>query len=84
MLCDDSAALLEVDMQTGNGQDNKVVSMFDRQHKTEASATSISSETKESFSWEDIQRRNDENRSRMKSEREKANKGVIRSYRLKH
>lgn len=69
-------------MQTGNGQDNKVVSIADRSQKTASS--SQSNETQENFSWEEIQRRNEENRARMKKEREKANKGVIRSYRLKH
>ncbi|MCX6130683.1 MAG: hypothetical protein NTX25_16690 [Proteobacteria bacterium] len=71
-------------MQTGNGQDNKVVSIFDRSQKSAAPEAKVAPEPKENFSWEEIQRRNDENRTRMKSEREKANKGVIRSYRLKH
>lgn len=69
-------------MQTGNGQDNKVVSIADRSQKS--ANQNQSSETQENFSWEEIQRRNEENRARMKKEREKANKGVIRSYRLKH
>jgi len=69
-------------MQTGNGQDNKVVSIADRSQKTATNAQS--NEPQENFSWEEIQRRNEENRARMKTEREKANKGVIRSYRLKH
>jgi hypothetical protein len=69
-------------MQTGNGQDNKVVSIANRSQKT--ATNSQSNETPENFSWEEIQRRNEENRARMKTEREKANKGVIRSYRLKH
>ncbi|WP_141734839.1 hypothetical protein [Oligoflexus tunisiensis] len=69
-------------MQTENGQDNKVVSIANR---TPKNATTTQSEQKqESFSWEEIQRRNEENRLRLKREREKANKGVIRSYRLKH
>ena len=71
-------------MQTGNGQDNKVVSILDRTQKSATPSTTASAETPENFSWEEIQRRNDENRARLKSEREKANKGVIRSYRLKH
>jgi uncharacterized protein (DUF2249 family) len=69
-------------MQTENGQDNKVVSIANRTPKT---ATTAQSEQKpENFSWEDVQRRNEENRQRLQKEREKANKGVIRSYRLKH
>jgi uncharacterized protein (DUF2249 family) len=69
-------------MQTENGQDNKVVSIANRSPKT---ATITQAEQKqEKFSWEDVQRRNEENRQRLQKEREKANKGVIRSYRLKH
>lgn len=69
-------------MQTENGQDNKVVSIANRTPKT--ATTQETEQKQESFSWEDVQRRNEENRLRMKKEREKANKGVIRSYRLKH
>jgi len=69
-------------MQTENGQDNKVVSIANRTPKS--GTTQQSQQTQENFSWEEIQRRNEENRIRMKREREKANKGVIRSYRLKH
>lgn len=36
------------------------------------------------FTFEELMKRNEENRKRMQKEREKANKGVIRSYRLKH
>jgi len=32
----------------------------------------------------EVQRKNAEKKARLASEREKANKGVIRSYRLKH
>jgi hypothetical protein len=38
----------------------------------------------EELSFEEVVKRNKENAERMKKEREKANKGVIRSYRLKH
>ena len=69
-------------MQTENGQDNKVVSIANRTPKN--ATTEQSQQTQENFSWEDVQRRNEENRMRLKAEREKANKGVIRSYRLKH
>jgi hypothetical protein len=76
-------------MQTGNEQNNKVVSITDRnrnQQKTEGESSSQGSpvEVKEDFSWNDVMKRNADNASRMKREREKANKGVIRSYRLKH
>lgn len=37
----------------------------------------------EELSFEQVVKRNKENAERMKKEREKANKGVIRSYRLK-
>lgn len=69
-------------MQTENGQDNKVVSIANRTPKN--TNTTRSEEKQENFSWDEIQRRNEENRQRLKKEREKANKGVIRSYRLKH
>ncbi len=71
-------------MQTENGQDNKVVSIFNRTPNKSATTTQTEQKQEQNFSWEEIQRRNEENRQRMKKEREKANKGVIRSYRLKH
>lgn len=71
-------------MQTENGQDNKVVSIFNRTPNKSATTTQPEQKPEQNFSWEEIQRRNEENRQRMKKEREKANKGVIRSYRLKH
>jgi hypothetical protein len=37
----------------------------------------------EELSFEEVVKRNKENAERMKKDREKANKGVIRSYRLK-
>ncbi len=36
------------------------------------------------FDWGSIMKRNSENANRSQTDRDKANKGVIRSYRLKH
>lgn len=35
-------------------------------------------------SLEEVQKRNEENKKRLEEDRKKANRGVIRSYRLKH
>ena len=69
-------------MQTGNDQDKKVISLSERSQKPANQTEQVESAT--DFDWENVQKRNNENLSRLKKEREKANKGVIRSYRLKH
>ena len=73
-------------MQTGNDKDSKVVSLTDRANQTskEREAGSEQAQTDASFDWDAVMRRNADNASRMKTDRNKANKGVIRSYRLKH
>lgn len=68
-------------MQTGNGQESKVISLTER---GESKSIGNKEEKPENFTWEETMRRNEENKARMKKEREKANHGVIRSYRLKH
>lgn len=74
-------------MQTVNErEENKVVSIFDRNKRSEDKAPEATTEAPkvEDFTWEQIMKRNEENSSRMKQDRNKANKGVIRSYRLKN
>ena len=57
---------------------SKVVNLFDRKVEEKKEETE-----EETMSFEEIMRRNAENKERMRKERAKANKGVIRSYRLK-
>lgn len=74
-------------MQAGNERDSKVVSILDRDEKKKAKEKNAEETTNlqaESFTWADVMKRNAENATRLKREREKSNKGVIRSYRLKH
>ncbi len=72
-------------MQTGNEKDSKVVSLADRSSQASKESSSNAAAAKdEAFDWETTMKRNAENASRMKNDRNKANKGVIRSYRLKH
>lgn len=66
-------------MQTGN-QEN-VVSLFSRKNAKVEDAKKEDT-VEENLSFEEVMRRNLENTERMKRERAKANKGVIRSYRL--
>jgi hypothetical protein len=73
-------------MQTGNEKDSKVVSLADRTSQSTKEGASATSQAKEdaNFDWDTVMKRNADNASRMKNDRNKANKGVIRSYRLKH
>jgi hypothetical protein len=66
-------------MQT-NDQSQKVVSIFDRKKDS----TQKNAKESESYDFENTMKRNAENNARMKKERSKSNRGVIRSYRLKH
>ena len=68
-------------MQSEN-ENNKVVSMFGRKENEEP-AVKTKKET-ESFDFEAIMKKNAENSGRQAKERSKSNRGVIRSYRLKH
>ncbi len=73
-------------MQTENHEEN-VVSLFDRQKpssRPEANKANSAATNEESFDFETVMRRNAENKQRLSKERKKSNKGVIRSYRLKH
>lgn len=60
---------------------DKVVSLADRKNKKESEPKA---EAQTETSFEETIRKNKETAERMKKDREKANKGVIRSYRLKH
>ena len=71
-------------METGN--DTKVISIKDRSTKgsTPTEQNTPAPAAPADFDWGSIMKRNSENGGRQMSEREKANKGVIRSYQLKH
>lgn len=79
-------------MQTENERDEtKVISIADRNQKRSETTTipevtpaAPSPNKAEEFDWSSIVKRNNENSSRMQQDRSKSNKGVIRSYRLKH
>lgn len=51
--------------------------------ETTSETKEVEKAEKSEVSFDELMRRNEENRLRMKKDREKANKGVIRSYRLK-
>lgn len=65
----------------GSHQD-KVVSIFGARHKAEAAASSQSTAAEEP-SFDDVMRKNAENLDRIRRERLQANKGVLKSYRIK-
>lgn len=72
-------------MQTENHkEESKVVSLFDKARESSASKEIEAKKAEEDFDFETIVRRNMENKARMNKERSKANRGVIRSYRLKN
>lgn len=66
-------------------EEKKVVSLFESRKKEESATVNGSpSETTDPNSlFLEAMRRNAENRERLKSERAKANKSVLRSYRIK-
>ncbi|MBC7533987.1 MAG: hypothetical protein H7318_20665 [Oligoflexus sp.] len=72
-------------METRNERETKVISIKtqgsqapDQNSSTPAPAAPAD------FDWGSIMKRNSENVNRSQTDRDKANKGVIRSYRLKH
>ena len=76
-------------MQSANErEENKVISITDRNQKrsedTNTPASTPEAPKPEDFDWSQVMKRNSENSSRMNQDRTKSNKGVIRSYRLKH
>lgn len=66
--------------------ENKVISLADRARGSSAPkpADDFAPVAPQDFDWETIMKKNNDNGSRQQTDREKANKGVIRSYRLKH
>jgi hypothetical protein len=62
---------------------DKVVSIFSARKASESAANSVTQKSSNSESFEEIMRRNAENLERMRRERLQANKGVIKSYKLK-
>lgn len=74
-------------MQGGSMQNEaNVVSIFSRgkkENQENGLSPEVSSESLEKLSFAEVMRRNAENSERLKKEREKANRNVIRSYRLK-
>lgn len=64
--------------------DNNVVSLFGSKIKKEVKDIMASeNDVEEELSFVEIMKRNAENFSRVKKDRARANKGVVRSYRLK-
>lgn len=61
---------------------DKVVSIFSARHKAEATALSQTTAAEEP-SFDDVMRKNAENLDRIRRERLQANKGVLKSYRIK-
>ena len=72
-------------MQTENDKNN-VVSIFAARQKSEATKKDNQEEKDGSLEdlFEDIIRRNLQNSDRQKKDRNKANKSVLRSYRIKN
>lgn len=60
-----------------------VVSIFSKTKKVSKENKDTKAEADKDLSFEEIMQRHEENKKRMEEERKKANKSVIRSYRLK-
>jgi len=71
-------------MENRNEQETKVISIKDRSAQGSAKNDQTPPAAPADFDWGSIMKRNSENGNRQLTDREKANKGVIRSYRLKH
>jgi hypothetical protein len=74
-------------IETKNETEDNVVSLFGAKSKNEKQAKSTnsdSSEISDEIAFEEAMKRNEENRRRMMKERNNANKGVLKSYRIKH
>jgi hypothetical protein len=77
-------------METRNERETKVISIKDRMNQSSQTSDQSTSAVVPTptapadFDWASIMKRNSENANRSQDERDKANKGVIRSYRLKH
>lgn len=67
--------------------ENKIISLADRAKGIQAEKAETDETAPvapQDFDWGTIMKKNSENGSRLNGDRNKANKGVIRSYRLKH
>ena len=64
-----------------NGEESKVVSLFDKSRRAAAEAAAKNAQD-EQFAFEEVLRRNLENSERLKKERAKANKNLVRNIRL--
>ena len=63
---------------------SEVVSIFGRSKKKETdTGVKVSDKNKDGFDFEAIMKKNLDNEKRQKRDREKNNRGVTRSYRLK-
>lgn len=74
---------VEIGMET----ENKVISLADRAKGVQAPKSEtpeVTPAAPQDFDWSTIMKKNNDNGSRQQTDRAKANKGVIRSYRLKH
>lgn len=69
-------------MQTDNQKEN-VISMFNRK-SSEEKAEEKKATASDAYDFEQTMKQNADRKNKMRNERSKANKGVIRSYRLKH
>lgn len=63
---------------------SEVISLNKKREEKQQTVTVDETHPKPAENFAETMRRNAENAARIKKEREKANKGVIRSYRLKH
>ncbi|RYZ57334.1 MAG: hypothetical protein EOP07_10190 [Proteobacteria bacterium] len=74
-------------METRNDRETKVISLKDRANQSSPKPDQSSPAPQAApsdFDFATIMKRNSENANRSLTDRDKANKGVIRSYRLKH
>jgi thiamine pyrophosphokinase len=65
-------------------EENKIVSIFDKKYDNKKTEKKTEDKTDTEMSFEEIQERNRKNKERVEQERLKANKGVLRSYRIRH
>lgn len=73
---------MQIPNTEANGSD-KVISLFGRK-KEEDSKKNSSDQIDEKFDFAEVVKRNMANKDRLAKERKKANRGVIRSHKLKN
>lgn len=73
-----------VDLKAFKNKKDEPATETDQSQDGAEKAETKKEEVDSTEAFKEVLRKNEENRQRMKKEREKANKGVIRSYRLKH